>query len=90
MYPVSVAADPTTGKHYYVALLASGGSKEEGRGEGYGEGGALQRVDPTVGAGGGERTCTTNDDANDAPMGYYSSPVGGPNYGTKYRVVIKK
>mmetsp|Transcript_25722 Transcript_25722/g.55335 ORF Transcript_25722/g.55335 Transcript_25722/m.55335 type:complete len:1259 (+) Transcript_25722:193-3969(+) len=93
IYPVSMVADPTSKKHYYVVLLAS--SSDKFNPAGYNDDLAnnlyLHR-DPTIGEGASQRSWTDYDktginvDLNQDNFG----EKGRPNYGSNYRIIVKK
>ena len=85
IYPVSLVADPTSKEHYYVVSLASenAGSnitpREESR--------VHYNTDQTIGEGASQRSWTDYPDK----WGHdHASKRGRPNYGSNYRIVVKK
>ncbi|KAL7527316.1 hypothetical protein ACHAXR_005607 [Thalassiosira sp. AJA248-18] len=92
IYPVSLVADPTNKMYYYVVLLASGdGNLNVDEVKKY------LNVDPTVGQGSSQRSWTDfhtssakNERYEDDLNGDHFGKHGRPNYGSDYRVIVKK
>jgi len=87
-YPVALVADPTSKKHYYVAMLASSDPDFNLASQNQ-----YLNADPTVGEGASQRSWTDFEkppDENDAEKGDNFGEWGRPNYGRDYRIVVKK
>jgi len=84
VYPVSLVSDPTTKKHFYVASLAS---RQVDRNEQISNKGL--NVDPTIGAG-ARWTDFIDIDYQQGTNDHFGGPIGRPNYGKDYMVVLKK
>jgi hypothetical protein len=87
VYPVSLVADPTTKKHFYVASLASRDVVQNEQNDKNG-----LHVDPTIGDGASQKSWTGFIDAGNQKQetDYFGGPQGRPNYGKDYLVVLKK
>jgi len=101
VYPVSIVADPTTKKHYYVAMIASENvepnekmyttGEDEDEDESFS---AKVNDDPTIGEGASLRSFTGYDHWDD--FLYINDEEdkfglhGRPNYGSRYRVLVKR
>ena len=88
VYPVAIAADATSKRHYYVAMLASDGREENAA--------VVERTtndDPTIGEGATQRSWTDFEDPPDSlsrETGDYFGERGLPDFGRDFRVVVKK
>ena len=87
VYPVSLVADPTTKKHYYVASLAS---RQVDRNQQSNNKGL--HADPTIGEGASQKSWTDFVDVGyqQQDTDYFGGPNGRPNYGKDYLIVLKK
>eukprot|EP00584_Thalassiosira_punctigera_P016390 CAMPEP_0172576764 /NCGR_PEP_ID=MMETSP1067-20121228/137890_1 /TAXON_ID=265564 ORGANISM="Thalassiosira punctigera, Strain Tpunct2005C2" /NCGR_SAMPLE_ID=MMETSP1067 /ASSEMBLY_ACC=CAM_ASM_000444 /LENGTH=644 /DNA_ID=CAMNT_0013369441 /DNA_START=153 /DNA_END=2084 /DNA_ORIENTATION=- len=95
VYPVALAADPTSKRHYYVLLLASDDPDMNAAAAN-----EFLNADPTLGQGASQRQWTEGRpeagidtlllDAGASTDGDGFGPRGRPNYGSSFRVVAKK
>lgn len=93
IYPVALVADSTTKKHYYVAMLASDNDNIKPK-----DGTKYFNVDSTIGEGSMQRTFTEYeyDEAwvtqrkADLAVNDHFGMWGRPNYGSNYRIIVKK
>lgn len=88
LYPVSLVADSTTRRHYYVLILASDNAEvnDDGKDPGL-------HQDTTVGSGANQQSWTDFDDFGVAGIinpGDLFGSKGRPRYGSDYRIVLKK
>jgi len=93
MYPVSMVADPTSKKHYYVVLLASADDQFNPAGyNDYMTNNMYLHRDPTIGEGASQRSWTDYDSTGinvDLDQDNFGKK-GRPNFGGDYRIIVKK
>jgi len=91
IYPVSLVADPTSKKDYYVVLLASESGDENIKDQ-YVDANSFLNVDETIGQGASQRTFTEYETSG-IDIGELNDNFGDkgrPNYGYNYRIIVKK
>lgn len=85
IYPVSLVADSTTRKHYYVVMMASDNAGDN-RPE-Y----AYLNMDPTIADGAAQRAWTEYPETEiDVSTGDNFGTKSRPNYGSGFRIIVKK
>ncbi|KAL7469975.1 hypothetical protein ACHAXS_010224 [Conticribra weissflogii] len=87
VYPVSIVADPTTKRHYYVLLLASDKSTDNAP-----SAARHLHADPTTGAGATQASRTDYADsiADARANGDFFGTNGRPAFGSDFRIVLKR
>jgi hypothetical protein len=88
VYPVSLVADSTSKKHYYVAMLASDSSNENTAGDD-----PYLHEDSTIASGANQQSFTDFDESvvpGVVNINDFFGLKGRPKYGSAYRILLKK